>query len=351
VPPRKRSLRNLRRAPVAVPLQRRLVAALAITTVVTSSAEGVTAQTSGLHLLAPSVSSFAIDGTRYAAWQTRETSPLTVLDTSTGRRRRLPLPNRCRLVSDEGSSVGFGHAAADGRVLIECASNEQLPAELTLNVRTGAMRALPRGGGWFTLGTYYARGNNEKDHQVVVDLATGKVKRVSEVEYRELNRPGAPRVCPALRGEGKRQEVPINGEFSYEGDLFAKSVGSHGAVRLKLCDGSSIVLPSRRGRVGKPLFFDLRSGLISWDTAVQQWYGFREGGDRLDVYNMKTRRHEEWTLPNLAIPGPEGPDKAPGYAAGWSTHTANAVFWLPDRELECEKTCSVETLYIYEARL
>ena len=165
---------------------------------------------------------------------------------------------------------------------------------------------------------------------------------MGDVEYRELNRPGAPPVCAALRREVKHEEIPINGEFSYEDDLFAKSVGSHGTVRLKHCDGSSTVLPGRRERGSEPLFFDLRAGVVTWDTADSEYGAFpAKRGARLDAYNLRTHRREEWTLPN----------PAPGYAAGWSTHTANTVFWLPDRARACGETCRVETVYVYAARL
>jgi hypothetical protein len=308
------------------------------------------AQASKLQRLVPSITSFATDGVRYAAWQTRESSPLTVLDTSTGRRRRLPLRHGCRLVSEEHASVGFGHAAADGRVLIECVSTEVVSV---LNLRTDAMRALPRGGGWFTLGTYYARGQNEEGRQVVVDVAAGRVTRVSGVEYRELNRPGAPRVCPALRGRVKRLEVPVTGEFSYENDLFAKWGGSHGTVKLERCDGSSTVLAGGRGEAGRARFLDLRDGVVTWDTADSEGGDGEplERGNRLDAYTLGTHRRQQWVLPALRIPFAGGSERASGHAAGWSTHTRNTVFWLPDREMECEKTCRVETLYLYAARL
>jgi hypothetical protein len=43
------------------------------------------AHASKLHLVVPSVTGFASDGATYVAWQTSESSPLTVLNTSTRR--------------------------------------------------------------------------------------------------------------------------------------------------------------------------------------------------------------------------------------------------------------------------
>lgn len=163
---------------------------------------------SRLRLLVPSVVSFASDGSHYVAWQTRESSPLTVLDTATGQRQTISLPVGCRLV-EQGHG---GFTAADGRLLLGCATAETAVTDeeegRVLDVRRAVSFGLPHDIGWFQLGALYAQGNNANEHQVVVDLATGVVKRVGEVEYRALSRPGAPgsaAICPRLRESGACQ--------------------------------------------------------------------------------------------------------------------------------------------------
>lgn len=149
-----------------------------------------------------------------------------------------------------------------------------------------------------------------------------------------------------MREAVKRDEVEfvtdLFGRFGYEDGLFVR-VGKYGSLGLERCNGSSTTLPAERvkspGRLGTPVYIDLRSGRLSWDTAAT---GFGEeapaGKPRLDVYDLKTGRREEWR------------PSRPNQDDGWSTHTANTVFWVPAKSFSCDELCSVETSSVYAAR-
>jgi hypothetical protein len=239
------------------------------------------AQASRLKLLVPRVTSFASDGSTYVAWQTTRSGPLTVLDTVTSQRRVLPVPAGCQLV--DGINEGFSNVAADGRFLLDCrppgAGPEQEEGRV-LDARTGASFALPRdpaepGGsiGWALLGTRYARGASESEHDFVVNLATRAEKEVNEREYRNLSQPGAPgtqSVCSTLRTRVKRRFPPDEGGDAFENGLFAEPFGEHGAVRLLRCNGQALTLPVTIHPVdhllGAANFIDLRDRWMTWTT-------------------------------------------------------------------------------------
>jgi hypothetical protein len=305
------------------------------------------AQASKLRRLAANVTSFASDGLRWAAWQTRELSPLTVLDTRTGQKKTIALPSGCRLV---GESSSF-HPATGGRFLLECGT---AASETTgeregriIDVRTDVSSPLPAGGSWFALGTRYAFGNAmEPEGYVVADLTTGAVTRVGEGEYRNLDLPGAPgptAVCPKLRRAVKRNEAAA--VLAYDNGLLARPAGEHGDIEIDRCNGSVTVLPGAVAlgrRLGEPAYLDLLGGVLSWDTAAGE-SGPGEGTPgiaRLDAYVVKTHRREEWKLPRLA--------------AGLSTHTGSTVFWLSNLTYQknCQSAaCDAESWSVYSARL
>jgi hypothetical protein len=74
---------------------------------------------------------------------------------------------------------------------------------------------------------------------------------------------------------------------------------------------------------------------------------------RLEAYNLRSGKRIEWRLPHLPVPTSEIEPVPEEFAAGWSTHTATIVFWLPPTNLEthCVEICSVETSAVYAAHL
>jgi hypothetical protein len=321
------------------------------------------AHASRLRLLVPSVTSFASDGSSYVAWQTTRSGPLTVLNTATSRRRILHVLAGCQLV--DGINEGFSNVAADGRFLLDCRPTETGPEQedvRVLTARTGTSVALPRdpaepGGSiaWSLLGTRYARGASESEHDFVMNLATGEEKEVDEREYRNLSQPGAPgtrSVCPSLRTRVKRRFPPDQGGDAFEGSLFAEPFEEHGAVRLLRCNGETRTLPATvhpaAHLLGAANFLDLRDRWITWDDTRAE----EPKRARLEAYNLRSGQRIEWRLPHLPVPTSEITPLPEEFAAGWSTHTAAMVFWLPPTNLEthCED-CSVETSDVYAAQL
>jgi len=322
------------------------------------------AHASRLKLLVPRVTSFASDGSSYVAWQMTGKGPLTVLDTVTGRRRVFHVAAGCRLA--DGINEGFSNVAADGRFLLDCRPPEggpELEEGRVLDARTGASFVLPRGPaepggavGWSLLGTRYARGASESEHDFVVNLATRQEKEVTEREYRNLSRPGAPgtkSVCSTLRTRVKRRFPPDEGGDAFENGIFAEPFGEHGGVLLLRCNGEDLTLPATLHPAPHPLgaaqFIDLRDGWLTWDDTRTE----EPERARLEAYSLRSGERIEWRLPRLPVPTSELVPLPNEFAAGWSTHTAAMVFWLPPRSLgtHCVEICSVETSSVYAARL
>jgi hypothetical protein len=309
-----------------------------------------------LHLLVPSVVAFSSDGARDVAWEAAEGGPLVVLDTISQRRKSLAVPAGCRL-SDEGEGGTFRPTGAAGRFLLDCAAEKFA----LLDTRTGLVKYLPGGVLWYRLGVRYARGNNAHEHQVIVDLATGAVRRVGEEEAIDLDRPGAPgerAICQRLRSRVRKRGFEQLGNFSFRRGLFVHGVGNHGDVEVDRCRGRPTILRGQfvRSSVAEhaPRSFDLRSGLLTWDTGlVADASTEGEPGEvsfrsRLDAVRLRDDTRVVWALPRIAIP-----HSIEGRAAnsfGYSTHTANAVFWIATRTLEgSESGATVGKVSIYFA--
>lgn len=313
--------------------------------------------TSPLRLLASSTVSFSTDGERYAAWEAQAGGPLTVLDTRSGRRTQVALPAGCHLGNDS-VDPGAGQSAAAGRFLLSCANERNG----VFDVRTGANELLAAGTSWFELGRRYAQGNSASEHQVVENLVTGAVKRTGEPGAVDLDRAGAPgisAVCPALR-RAVQHEGAAEGWSVYRSGVFARPLAERGAVIVYRCKGPTRVLAASslpRGAFErhKPRYFDLRSGVLTWDTGEQPDGEDAEAGERrlrsrLFAYRLSSGRLDSWRLPRIAID--EGSRRLPPVAAGYGTHTADAVFWIATRTTPAGNPLgSVSTTAIYSARL
>lgn len=316
------------------------------------------ARASKLHRLASSVTSFASDGARYAAWQVHEGGPLSVLDTLTGRRGAETLPAGCKLQGEDGENYS-DWAAAGGRFLLECSSGRD---EL-FSVTGGESLTLPGGFSWLRVGTHYVQGMHETGGapRFVYDLATGKLSTIRGTENAvDLNRATMPAriaICSALRSRVRADEgFEFLGDlFGYEHGVFAGDYGKHGEVQITHCNGHSVILEGEFVRgghlatVAKPHDFDLRGGLVSWDTGEESDVGEpTEARERSFGATLATGARHHWSLPRVTVQGDEGPVTG---AFGYSTHTSNTVFWIASRTLSCDKTCWPATTAVYGARL
>jgi len=181
------------------------------------------------------------------------------------------------------------------------------------------------------------------------DLATGEVSYCPVSQWPDLDRSGAPPICASLRNKLINEQMNRNErEVAYDGDYFAKP--ARGEVRLDRCHGRPSIL--RAG--GEPENFDLRGGFLTWDTGHPGWEfqsefeGVNINRGTLSGYDLSTRRRRNWTLPRLALVG--------GYPVsgvlGYSTHTADMVFWLATRTVAALKVeFRVETSSVYAVSL
>lgn len=307
------------------------------------------ARGAGLRRLVAKTVVFSSDGSRYAAWQTRIPGPTTLYDTRTGRRTDIGMPQGCELAAEE--TQGFGVDAAAGRFLVTCGKQ----SEGFYDVRSGLVTRLPTGIPWLRFGSRYVEGSDEhacpqsraeREHQLcraLYDIATGAVTERPDWQWPDLDRPGAPTGCGRLRRillpEAAR--APEGGELvsprgvSYNDGLLATASSRPGAVRLVRCNGHTTVLPGR----GEPVDFELRGGLLTWDTghlAGEFDAGERGEGDisrgRIWSYKLQSRSRQSWTLPRLPLIIHSYPPRVGVF--GWSTHTSNTVFWVAQLELE-----------------
>ncbi len=173
----------------------------------------------------------------------------------------------------------------------------------------------------------------------------------------DLDAPGASinGVCQALRHllihnpwQGLREA------YAFQGALFAQGSGKHGDVQINRCHGHPTILRARGGESfgdGKPQDFDLRGGLLSWDTgSAAQDYIPPEPRFRgsLYAYEPGSRKRHRWPLPRLPVVVAGETVKG---TYGYSTHTANTLFWIATQTLESGKVFSVETSAVYAAPL
>ena len=327
--------------------------------------------------LAVSTVTFASDGSRYVAWQTQKNSPITVFDTRTGDER--DLTSGCNLI-EEDLREGDSPLAAAGRFLAYCANGISV-----LNARTGHVIVLPsletlmyRGTlpppEWSAIGSRYVQGgslpdtchqsSNEKRHGVLCvalyDLATGQVSYRPQSQLPDLDRPGAPPICPRLRQKPLTEQIKHGDrEFAYGAGYFAKPGGRlRRDVRIERCHGRPTILPESGGPENEPENFDLRDGLLTWDTAHPGFefseYPHSNGTDNtrgeLYSYDLSTGRRHDWKLPRLPV-RETGPEFSVPSVLGYSTHTSNMVFWIATRTVVNRGVWEVETSSVYAARI
>lgn len=312
------------------------------------SAGASPAVASSLHRLASGTVAFSSDGTRYAAWEVQGDEQIVVLDALTGQRRQITPPVGCKL-HDEAEDGEPVISAAAGRFLLTCGEGA---TQALLDVQTGRSVLLPKKSNgisdWYRVGTRYVMGVD-----VLYDIATGLSRPLKRVA--DLDAPGASTnvICPAVR----RLVVHSHGQtdrsaWAFQGELFAEGAGEHGDVQIDRCHGSPTILQARGATEGDgaPRNFDLRAGLLSWDTGDSETAGYvsppepRPYRGSLYAYGLATHKRGKWLLPRLSVEGETG-------TFGYSTHAANMLFWIATQTLGGEKLLHVETSSVYAARL
>jgi hypothetical protein len=314
------------------------------------------ARPASLREIAPNVRAFASDGSRYAAWQETESSPIVVLDVASGQTRNITtsgceLESRGEHISPAAFSASRG---GGGRFFLACDGYVQD----VLNVQTGQVQPLPAESTryqWSTVGALYAEDSNYLDgctHTgdciALYDLATGTLSERHTLPLLDLNRPGAPSltICPALRHRVLTAEYEAPPNFAYENGVYGHLV-KHTHVEIDRCKRPPIVLATK----GEPRDFNLSDGLLSWDTGYPTGGFLEEDESRspsvLTVYQPATGKRRHWRLPERFVPNAE-PERS---TLGYSTHTANTVFWIADRSVRPERIgFEVETYALYSAK-
>jgi hypothetical protein len=304
---------------------------------------------SSMRLLVPHAVAFASDGQRYVAWQVSQGPHMVVLDTGTGRRQYLTLPAGCDELEQEaaGGEKQYSTAFA-GSFLIGCGGYP--PQDVIYNVVShSVVRLPPEASWWYALGSRYAAGfieENVPKNRVLYDLSNGEVSYHGEHEPLDgafdeplaLEQPGAAvtDVCSSVRrilnGGGGLEPLAVNPDaHAYLDGMFAQRARPDGDVQLDLCGGRRKILHGRGGSGlcrEEPADFDLRGGVLTWDTGCHD-LGYVESPNRyarLYSYDLSSHERRSWQLPRRHVANLEAESQH-----GYSTHTANAVFWIAVR--------------------
>jgi hypothetical protein len=344
------------------PAWRRILARSVVTIVCAFVLLGALGAPSGqaasrFRVVASKIVAFGSDSERYVAWQVAEGSPITVLDTVSGRRIQI---RGCHLF-DLANQVDFrGWPAGHGRFIVFCGGASEL-----LDARTGTMRVLPRdesGPSWNVVGARYVEGqaNAANCHQnaaerhrqesciALYEISTGVVSYRPQSEVGDLDRPGAPAVCPALRAKVLADTLAGLGDYSDQ--LF----GEPGEpLHIWRCHGRAIAV-HKPGLVGN---LNIHGGLASWDGGHDATECI--GGEcslsavrraTVSAYNLSTGRR--WTLKPPLRRVEVGLSHPVLGAFGYSSHTRRTLFWIATRTLAYNEhafaTNSTFTLYAAE---
>lgn len=262
-------------------------------------------------------------------------------------------------MDQEGGNGEPEPTAASGRFLLDCTEKAGVEKEGILDVRTGVITMLPEGPSgskWQRAGARYVEGSaadqtcqrtktkkGPGERCVgLYDLATSAVIDRAAWQIPDLDRPGAPAVCKHLRSNLLAGlEFGFSRRFGYADGLFAHVTARSGEARIDRCHGRPTVLHGR----GEPANFDLRGGLLTWDTGHPFFVAGEEDTSRgrLTSYRLSNGKRHSWALPSLSLEGYESG------VFGYSTHTASTVFWIASRTLGCEKIQCVATSSVYAA--
>jgi hypothetical protein len=295
---------------------------------------------------------FTTDGQRYALYGKAFAPRVTVLDTRTGRRRSLALPDGCFVLVN----LNLRWPAALGHVLVTCNDGTQRDADL----RTGAIQALPRTAGWTNLGAAWAAGAASEGcapaHacRAYVDLASGEMRHRPRSFAGDLDKPSLPEVpaCAGLRNAARAPlDGPSSGQRLYEHRRALILHGPAGPDRSGLlltgCHRQPLVLDRHAANWAR-----LSGGVASWNTANDALlYGDLDHvhGGTLAAYSLTSRRVMRWRVPRaLFNPGGEFP-RIRG-TIGESLHTANRVYWVVPKHYE-DDVVLTDQVAVYSATM
>jgi hypothetical protein len=303
---------------------------------------------------------FSNDRERYVAWQ-KKGSPAVVLDTRT--RHRSTVPAGCELQDRAG--------AADGRFLVSCAAGPGV-----FDATSATLTPLPSreyGPIWVGVGTRYAYGaagygtsclygTRKEGCTASFDLATGTERLLPAQDVPEVDHPGAPPVCRALRRtlyDLRSGSLPAEGGYAKGLLVSWLKHGEDPVTKLQLdhCTGHRTIISSP----AEPLDIEVGGGLVSWDTGhgtsgmnAREEYAsteeerYEHSGGELIIYSPATHRRTAWKLPQRPLRLPYEP--TPVGVWGYSAHTDNDVFWAGAESGECGRGgCGVRSYVLYSA--
>jgi len=319
-------------------VQMRRVSVMTMFLLVALATPALAQSRTGLRVAGAQAIAFASDGSRYAAWQESEGTAVTVFDERTQRNRQIAVPLGCRLASDESEfSEELVARVHSGRFLLSCSNGQAV-----LNGESVGQQPLPALSGgyrWEEVGSRYAAGPARDcayRHCIsVVELATGRVSVRHDSAIPNLDRPGAPSamICPALRRRVATELVASNPvPYAYAEGFYAHAAKRRGYIEIDRCKRPPILI----GGHGEPRDFDLRDGLLTWDTGYGSSAEPNEEsahGGVLGAYQLATARRRTWPLPRLSVA-----EASPGLRTiGYSEHAGRTVFWIATRSVNLGK--------------
>ncbi len=303
----------------------------------------------------PSVATFASDGSRYVAWQTRLGGGVIVEDTASHTRYEVAVPTGCNLAGEESLGVAAS-VAAGGRFLLSC---EEGIAFSVLDVRSRVVTKLPveaANAGWARLGALYAEGYTplekcshsalerelyEGGCATLYSLSSGAVSYRGHLQVSDLDKPGAPEECGRLRRIGvlrARDQL-----IAFSDGALAQPVG-RSSLSIERCRGRASTLRAPGG----VSHLSLAGGVLSWDNGLDAISGeVARQGKTLSAYRLSNRSRRSWRLPSLPVSGQLEPTPAGPY--GYSTHTAHMIFWIASRALAGGRIQVVDRATVYAA--
>jgi hypothetical protein len=290
-------------------MSRRLGVVALIVGVLSLLAGSAQATNAPLRSLVPSVSMFRTDGARYAVWETwvpaTQAYRVVVLDTATGRRRAIAVPETCPV-------LGWARTDAvhDGHAFLPCRSGT-----LDVRVATGAVTT----GEWASSPEWGIEGAHDLDG----------------VDH-----------CDTV--------LPFAATLFHQGDLRVRWERPYLLVNLPVEQGYWLEL-HRCGH--DPLALDraygytptIGAGLASWSNTYDPDEADDSIGwmkphrtDRLKLYDIATGGLTTWRPPLVDI---EGARRRIGEA--W--HTRTTVFWAAVNEIDCDKLCDPSGYQVFSA--
>ena len=309
--------------------------------------------------VAPKIVAFGSDSERYVAWQVAKGAPITILDTASGKERQVP---GCRLFDLANQVDPRGWPAGHGRFIVFCGNATEL-----LEAPTGTLRMLPSGESgpsWYVVGARYVEGQapaancrqnaiEKRQRELCIalyELSTGIVSYRPQSQVGDLDRPGAPLVCPALRAKVIADTLAGLGDYSDQ--LFGEPGVS--ALHIWRCHGRAIIV-KKPGLIGN---LNIHGGLASWDDGHDATECIGEECSlsavrraTVSAYSISTGRRWRMKPPLRRVDvGLAHPVLG---AFGYSSHTRHTLFWIATRTLafNVHAFATNSTFTLYAAKL